>query len=316
MNQKLFFAIIAFIAVFVVAISFVTLKLVPAPKRHAGKIDEAEILYNRADQFLQELQEGRAVSGFVRVINQYSDSSYAEKSLRKLASIYSGKGDYAKAGYYHQRLLKNFPGVKDAEKIRSELEDSNMKRLVSPVVTEDSVEYVVVKGDSIYAIAKRFNTTVALVKRINALQSDTIKPGQRLKIGVSDFSILIDISRNLLVLKKDGEPFKTYPVASGEDNSTPMGVFTIADKMVKPVWTNLEGKVIAPDSEEYELGERWLGLSVQGYGIHGTNDVDSIGRHVTAGCIRMHNKDVIELYDIVTKGTKVEIVKGAGQDGD
>lgn len=310
MNKKWFFIIISVFAVFVIAVSFVTLKLVSVEKKRTGKIDVAEILYERADQFLQKNQEGKAISGFVRVINQYSGSPYAEKSLRGLASIYSRKGDYAKSGYYYRRLLKNFPGIKDAEKIRSELENSNMRRLVSPVITEDSVEYIVVKGDSLYAIAKRFNTTVALIKRVNALQSNTIKSGQRLKISVSNFSILIDVSKNVLTLKKDGEPFKTYPVAAGKDDSTPLGVFVIADKMVKPVWTNPEGEVIPPDSEEYELGERWLGLSAQGYGIHGTCDADSIGKHVTAGCVRMHNRDVIELYDIVTEGTEVEIIGG------
>ena len=49
-------------------------------------------------------------------------------------------------------------------------------------------------------------------------------------------------------------------------------------------------------------------LSIHGYGIHGTNDDSSIGRQATAGCVRMHNSDVIELYDMVTKGTAVEIV--------
>ena len=49
-------------------------------------------------------------------------------------------------------------------------------------------------------------------------------------------------------------------------------------------------------------------ISVQGYGIHGTNDASSIGKQSTSGCIRMHNDDVVELYDMVPKGTEVEII--------
>ena len=51
-------------------------------------------------------------------------------------------------------------------------------------------------------------------------------------------------------------------------------------------------------------------ISIPGYGIHGTNDESSIGKQLTAGCVRMHNDDVVELYDIVPKGTVVEIIDG------
>ena len=173
---------------------------------------------------------------------------------------------------------------------------------------KDNVDYVVEPGDSLYAIAKKFNTTVAFIKKMNGLESDTIRPDQKLKISVAKFSIWVDKSENILVLKKDGVPFRTYSVATGKDNSTPVGVVTIVDKMVKPVWTKPGGGLVMPDSEEYELGERWLPVSIKGYGIHGTNDDASIGKQLTAGCVRMHNADVIELYDLVPIGTEVEIV--------
>ena len=48
-------------------------------------------------------------------------------------------------------------------------------------------------------------------------------------------------------------------------------------------------------------------LPVRGYGIHGTWDDNSIGKSESAGCIRMHNRDVEELYTLVTVGTPVEI---------
>ena len=61
------------------------------------------------------------------------------------------------------------------------------------------------------------------------------------------------------------------------------------------------------------LGTRWLGFAEKGeyqsYGIHGTNDPNSIGRNVSNGCVRMLNKDVEEIFSMLQIGDKVQIVK-------
>jgi L,D-transpeptidase YbiS len=41
--------------------------------------------------------------------------------------------------------------------------------------------------------------------------------------------------------------------------------------------------------------------------IHGTNDEQSIGRPASHGCVRLRNRDVIELFDLVPEGTPVWI---------
>ena len=66
--------------------------------------------------------------------------------------------------------------------------------------------------------------------------------------------------------------------------------------------------VVPPDSPKNILGSRWMGISEPGYGIHGTRDPDSIGQAVTAGCVRMLNEDVEELYAIVPIGTEIAII--------
>ncbi|PYU10291.1 MAG: hypothetical protein DMG29_17725, partial [Acidobacteria bacterium] len=55
------------------------------------------------------------------------------------------------------------------------------------------------------------------------------------------------------------------------------------------------------------LGTRWLGLGQRGYGIHGTNEPRSIGRNVSHGCIRMRNRDIEELFEMVRAGDVVEL---------
>ncbi|RKY42095.1 MAG: hypothetical protein DRP85_03980 [Candidatus Makaraimicrobium thalassicum] len=307
-KKSIILAIAAFSVILITAVSFLVLKKVPETLLSARKTDKAEVIYGRAEEFLKAGEYHKAADILLIIVSRYPDSIYAERSLRKLASICLARSDYVKAKYYYDRLLKDFPRIKDAGEIRSAVEGLNMKMMQSPVMTADSIEYVVQPGNTLIAIAKKFNTTVELVKMMNGLQNDIIRPGQKLKINISKFSIYIDRFQNILILRKDGEPFRTYSIATGKDNSTPLGNFAIVDKMVRPPWTKPGVGIVLPDSDEYELGERWMPLSIHGYGIHGTNDDSSIGRQATAGCVRMHNSDVIELYDMVTKGTAVEIV--------
>ena len=62
-----------------------------------------------------------------------------------------------------------------------------------------------------------------------------------------------------------------------------------------------------PPGKSNPLGTRWLGLSHKGYGIHGTNRPDSIGKNASHGCIRMRNREVEELFKLVAVGDQVEL---------
>ncbi len=301
--------IMILIAVSVItALSFFSINKAYHGLEEAGYLDKSQLIYDRAQEFLERNERDKAINAFVMNTKAYPTSSYTKESLKALIYIYLDRGDYEKAGYYYRSLVNNFPETEDADKILARIEELNMEMLKSRSPDEESVDYKVRAGDTLYGIAKKFNTTVELIKKTNNLSSDTIRMGQNLKVNISTFSIFIDKSRNTLVLKKNEVPFKTYRVATGENNSTPVGSFTIVEKMIKPPWTKPGVGIVMPDSPEYELGERWMAISVSGYGIHGTNDASSIGKQSTAGCVRMHNGDVIELYDIVPVGTRVEIV--------
>ncbi len=307
-KSRIFVAVFVLTGVIVTAMSFLELSKASEGTAAPGRINKADLVYGRAEVFLRSAEHDKAANAFLMIVEEYPGSGYVEKALRELASIYFGRGDYVKARDHYRRLLKDFPGVKDAREIRDTIGELGMSMMRSSATDEGSIEHEVLPGDTLIAIAKKYNTTVGLIKRMNDLKSDMIRVGQKLKVTASTFSIHVDKSRNMLVLKKDGETFKTYTIATGKDNSTPTGVFTIVSKMVRPTWTKPGVGIVTPDSEEYELGERWMALSVNGYGIHGTNDESSLGRQSTAGCVRMSNEDVIELYDMVPNGTEVEIV--------
>ena len=111
----------------------------------------------------------------------------------------------------------------------------------------------------------------------------------------------------MLLLKEGDDVIKVYRVSTGSNSSTPVGEYKITSKLVDPVWFN-KGVVLPPESPQNVLGTRWLGFDLPGYGIHGTIEPEAIGQQVTAGCVRMRNEEVEELYSIVPLGTEVTIV--------
>jgi len=231
------------------------------------------------------------------------------ESLQELAHGYEADRDFVKAKTVLREVVERFPDTDDAKAAERKLEKLNLSLIFSNMPTDDSFSYVIQPGDTLSKIASKNNTTVELLKKANGLESDIIRPGRTLKVIATEFNILVDRSANVLFLKNDsGEILKKYAVSTGKDFSTPLGTFEIEEKMVKPVWYKV-GAIVEPDSNEYELGARWMGLSVEGYGIHGTSDESTIGRHITKGCVRMRNGDVVELYSLVPSGTKVTIVE-------
>lgn len=217
------------------------------------------------------------------------------------------KGKFLEARDFYKNVIE---ATTDSEKLKqsqSKLEDLNMKILFSNLMDKGDVEYVVKPKDALVKIAKKFNTTANLIKLANGLKSDMINVGQKLKVTTCKFSIVVDKSQNLLFLKREGEVIKTFIVATGKDNSTPVGNFKINNKLENPTWFKA-GAIIPPGSQENILGSRWLGLDIKGYGIHGTTAPEDLGKQVTLGCVRMKNEDVELLYDIVPEGIEVVIV--------
>lgn len=122
--------------------------------------------------------------------------------------------------------------------------------------------------------------------------------GNMLGSDSKEYVILIHVDDKKLYLLEEGHVVKKYTIATGKSGySSPIGDWKIVNK----------GK-----SWGKGFGARWLGLNVPWgiYGIHGTNDEGRIGQAVSHGCIRMHNRDVIELYGMVRTGMRVVIRNG------
>ena len=118
--------------------------------------------------------------------------------------------------------------------------------------------------------------------------------------------IVISIPDRKLVLFEGDRPLRIYDVAVGKPATpTPQGEFQIINRVPNPTWYWL-GKIVGPGKDN-PLGSRWMGLNAPGFGIHGTNAPQSIGKAASHGCIRMRQRDLEELFDLVTVGTTVEL---------
>jgi lipoprotein-anchoring transpeptidase ErfK/SrfK len=107
---------------------------------------------------------------------------------------------------------------------------------------------------------------------------------------------------------------KSYPIAVGQQGlETPAGLYHALDKQVNPSWHvpnsawagSLAGQVIPPGPAD-PLKARWIGI-FDGAGIHGTDDIGSLGSAASHGCVRMSISDVIDLYDRVDIGDPIYI---------
>ena len=159
---------------------------------------------------------------------------------------------------------------------------------------------------------------------------------------LKNIEIIVDISDQRLYLIENSRTIESYPISSSKygegsiENSfkTPLGNHIIKEKIgngvplntifVARVNTNVKADIIRSldDSEDDYVTSRilWLDGLEQGINkgegvdsfnrfiyIHGTHEEGLIGQKASHGCIRMFNNDVVRLYDVVKKGTKVYI---------
>lgn len=152
----------------------------------------------------------------------------------------------------------------------------------------------------------RFLWVVLLVLSVREARAQTAAPSESAPVGERHRKVIVSIPHRKLALVENGKVKKVYPVAVGAQHSpTPTGDFAVKTRLVDPTYYH-PGKVI-PAGAHNPLGTRWIGLSTKGYGIHGTNVEDSIGKAASHGCIRMHRTDLEELFAEVEVGDQVEI---------
>ena len=175
--------------------------------------------------------------------------------------------------------------------------------------------YTVQSGDVLVRIGNHYDVPAEALMRINGIRdARNLRADQTIKVLKGPFNVRIYSSEFRLEVYLQDLYLRSYRVALGADQGTPMGVWRVKERLDNPTYypspSAEDKRIIAANDPANPLGERWIGLEgIEGdakgrfgYGIHGTIEPESIGKAVSLGCVRMHNEDVAFLYDLMQPG--------------
>ena len=202
-------------------------------------------------------------------------------------------------------------------RIEADIGRLGIELVTTPRPMKGKVAYKIRPGDSLSSIAAKHNCPVLLIQKANDIKDPLrIRPGNTLLVlDQPKFAVEVSKTQNTLTLLLDGAFFKTYSVGTGANARTPVGTFRISEKIESPPWWPGDGRASIPFGDpENILGTHWLAIEatgstpqMRGYGIHGTWDDSSLGKQSSAGCVRMKNSEVAEVFMLLPRGTPVLI---------
>ncbi len=203
----------------------------------------------------------------------------------------------------------------EADQVRAELVRIGNETVFSTRLLpgDDLVDrYVIRTGDNLAKIANQHAITADLLASINGIaDKHRIREGQAIKVIHGPLRTVVHKKAYRLDVYVGDVLVRSFPVGLGMDDSTPTGEWRVKNKLENPTYYPPRGgAIISADDPANPLGERWIGLegvsgealSQERYGVHGTNEPDSIGKSVSLGCVRMQNSDVEQLYSYLVEG--------------
>lgn len=177
-------------------------------------------------------------------------------------------------------------------------------------------------GESLYQVARRYGYATEHLAEANGLlpssdgagRASLLLPSRRiLPEAPPEPGVVVNLPERGFYLFGDGEP-RFFPIAVGEPGrfATPTGNFSIVEKVEDPDWIAPEWAGLGEDNvikagPDNPLGDRWIGLSSPGLGMHSTNNPSSIGSATSHGCMRMYPEVARAVFDLVRTGWPVRI---------
>ena len=225
-----------------------------------------------------------------------------ELDLREI-DAWIKEGNYVPA---HRDLSKIYWNNPESRRYIQERLDKNARLIYFSPQPHFLEPYVIKSGDYLQRVAPKYQITWQYLASVNGINPRLVREGQKLKVIKGPFSVFVDLSDFELTVHCHGFYVKRYGIGIGKDGASPVGRFTVLNKVEKPQWTDPNGRVVAGDDPTNPLGTHWIDIG-DGFGIHGTIDPMSIGKAESRGCVRMKNSDVKEVYDFLVDGSEVVI---------
>lgn len=196
-------------------------------------------------------------------------------------------------------------------------------------IVEQVREHVVARGEGLGSLAARYGISVPQIAERNALDPRKgLAVGQRVAIvsrhvvppAIED-GIVVNVPQRMLFRFAAGRVVAAYPVTVGRRGwATPTGDFAVINRQTDKTWIvppsiqeemRREGKPVlteVPPGPDNPLGRHWIGTSLPGIGLHGTNAPSSVYGFRSHGCVRLHPDDVAALFAGTRVGDRGRIV--------
>ena len=174
--------------------------------------------------------------------------------------------------------------------------------------------YLVESGDTLERIGKRYSVPAEILQTLNDIpRPKDLQAGREIKVVNGPFHVRVRRAAFTMDLYLKNTYVKSYQVGLGmPGHETPTGTWIVGEggKLIRPEWTDPNGRTFASSDPDYPLGDRWIGLlgiegdavGETGFAIHGTAKPREIGKNASRGCIRLHNGNVIEVYNMLLAG--------------
>ena len=182
--------------------------------------------------------------------------------------------------------------------------------------------YTVRPGEILSDIGGKYKVPYKILMYINNIpRAEALQAGQTIKVIDGPFHATVHLTTFTMDIYLQNTFVRSFRVGIGQPGmETPTGLWRVrkGGKLIEPPWKHpITGKILHPGDPDYALGSRWIGLegidentkNRDGFGIHGTKEPETIGEAISRGCIRLHNGDVIFVYDLlVPVDSRVKVV--------
>ena len=326
-SRTIYFYIIGAVAVFYFILAFI-FNFFPFGKSAGNAVEEnidaaAAAVSNPQAAFAEQIsvaeQSRSAVSGIAPTIGDaVADANSQASILIRQAEQALAAAQIIKARDLLNNALKEPMTAGQLSFVKGKLSELADQWLFSNRVLDgDNLcsFYKVKSGDLFAEIGELYKVPWQIIMQVNNIKDERgLRIDQKLKVINGPFHVRVNRSTFTLDLYLQDTFVRSFKVGIGKPgHETPTGLWlvTVGGKMVSPPWTDPDtGKRYEAEDPNYPLGDRWIAiegiegkcLGRTGFAIHGTKDEKEIGAAVSRGCIRLENKNVVLVYDLMMPG--------------
>lgn len=222
------------------------------------------------------------------------------------------------------RIYRNSPTAKEGREL---LGNINTEMFFSTAYPFGKTEYVVRRGDTLWRIARKLDSSPEAIIRTNNLASDRLHIGDRLFVPEGDFTLTLDLPNERAVVHQGDHFFKQYPIVAMElprSRQPQIATHVIANTF----WREGQRLTSAEEKKNAEGVTPWIQLAQSGYVLYGVseteNDVEDSSVEITEKKspetsnpdipphgIALMKDDLAELQLLIDRGTPVTIIRPA-----